>query len=43
MLPPLRRLPRRREQSVAAFKKISKEERVKGCRLQEDIQGGESK
>ena len=27
---------------VASFKKIAKEERVNGCRLLEDKQGGES-
>ena len=30
-------------QGIVAFKKIAKEERVKGCRFQEDSQGGESK
>ena len=34
---------RRRKQSVSAFEKIDKEERAKGCCLQEDSQGGESK
>ena len=33
----------RKEQGIAAFKKIAKEERVKGCHLREDNQGGESK
>ena len=31
----------RKEQGIAAFKKIAKEERVKGCHLREDNQGGE--
>ena len=30
-------------QGIVTFKKIAKEERVKGCRLREDSQGGESK
>ena len=33
----------RRVQGIATFKKIAKEERVKGCRLREDSRGGESK
>ena len=33
----------RREQGIAAFKKIAKEEIVKGCRLRGDNQRGESK
>ena len=33
----------RREWGIAAFKKIAKEERVKGCCLRENSQGGESK
>ena len=33
----------RREQCIAAFKKIVKEEKVKGYRLREDSQRGESK
>ena len=34
---------KRREQKVVAFEKITKEERVKCCRLQGDSQGGERK
>ena len=30
-------------QGIVTFKKIAKEERVKGCRLREDSQGGERK
>ena len=30
-------------QGIATFKKIAKEGRAKGCRLREDIRGGESK
>ena len=30
-------------QGIVTFKKIAKEERVKGFRLREDSQGGESK
>ena len=33
----------RRVQGIAAFKKIAKEERAKGCCLWEDSRGGESK
>ena len=33
----------RRKQCIVAFKKIAKEERAKGCHLQEDSQEGESK
>ena len=34
---------RKKEEGIAAFKKIAKEERAKGCHLREDSQGGESK
>ena len=43
VLPPSRRYSRRRKQRVVNFKKIVKEERVKGCRFREDSQGEESK
>ena len=38
-----RNAKRRREQCIAAFKKIGKEKRLKGCCLWENSQGGNSK